>query len=410
MPGDPADFDSLYTGLFTRSGAPEPRPHDPAVALWAGSVAPFGARQEPTEVGGAGWIEATARAAGWGEAIERAQAYALPSDRCIASSYRAWPLADPAVAPDAWVLFHAQQYQQPRFPFRPYTPDTPCRWVAMREAGSGRRGWVPEEFAFLYPRPGADHRITPSISTGLSCGRWGDPVLLRGLQEMIERDGIIGAWWSAYALEEWPAAEVLTSLGGDTRDRVERPGLQYRCYRVHSPFSEHVTIVTVAGDDLEGWLFSAGAACRETRTESWRKSLLEAIQGRHYVRYLKRNRPASDVAQDFADHALYYSLHPDRLERTVLHRPGPPAPTSTPAGEEDFAVLQRRLGPRRPVLFRLLTPPGIARADRDWLVLKVVVPGLQPLHGHHQLPHLGGSHWAPRTLDDWRDMLPHPFP
>lgn len=72
--------------------------------------------------------------------------------------------------------------------------------------------------------------------------------------------------------------------------------------------------------------------------------------------------------------------------------------------------LIERLGPERPVLFRSMTSPGLATERLDWHVVRVVVPGLQPLHGHHDFPHLGGPLWAPRGLADWANQLPHPFP
>lgn len=72
--------------------------------------------------------------------------------------------------------------------------------------------------------------------------------------------------------------------------------------------------------------------------------------------------------------------------------------------------MAERLGPDRPVLFRNLKPPGIAMERLDWCVLRVLVPGMQPLHGHHGLPFLGGPLWAPRGWNDWADMPPHPFP
>ena len=53
------------------------------------------------------------------------------------------------------------------------------------------------------------------------------------------------------------------------------------------------------------------------------------------------------------------------------------------------------------MLFRDLTPPGVARARLGWYVLRVLVPGLQPLHGHDALSHLGGPLWSPRGLADW---------
>jgi hypothetical protein len=183
---------------------------------------------------------------------------------------------------------------------------------------------------------------------------------------------------------------------------------------VLSPFSDHVTIVSLEGEDWEGFCFSIGSACRESLSQSWEKSLLEAVQGRHYVRHLKTNPSLCDRVHrgelpDFPEHALYYSLHPERLAETVLHRGKPPAGQTDP-GLEGLGVLLDRLGRDRPVLFRNLTPPPIAQGSRDWYVVRVLLPGLQPLHGNQQFPHLGGPLWAPRGLADWAAVPPHPFP
>ena len=83
--------------------------------------------------------------------------------------------------------------------------------------------------------------------------------------------------------------------------------------------------------------------------------------------------------------------------------------SDSPAAES-LSDLAARLGPARPVLFRNVTPPGIASEARDWYVLRVLVPGLQPLHGSDDFPHLGGDLWAPRGLAAWTDVPPHPFP
>jgi hypothetical protein len=73
-------------------------------------------------------------------------------------------------------------------------------------------------------------------------------------------------------------------------------------------------------------------------------------------------------------------------------------------------TLAARLGPDRPVLFRLLTPAGIAADIPGWAVLRVLVPGLQPMHGDHLFPFLGGPLWAPRDPREWAAIPPHPFP
>jgi thiazole/oxazole-forming peptide maturase SagD family component len=400
-------FDDPYTGLLTRLSPVPRRAGDPDVRLWAGMVPPWGPRDQDLPLGGAGWDDDAGRDACVGEAIERVQAYPLPVDRLIEATFP--ELDEPAVEPERWVLFHPDHYRSSQFPFVPFSRATRCRWVCFREAGTGLPRWIPEEFGFLFHAAGTERRISPAYSTGLSCGRAGHPLLLSGLQEVIERDGITGAWLGGYGIEEWPAASVFGELDPALLPRVRRPNRRYRFYRVRSPFSDHVTITTVEGDDHGGFVFAAGSACRETRSQSWEKSLLEAIQGALYVRQLRADRGGLDWVDglsDYAHHAAYYSAHPVRLEGTILHHAA--APATAASSSEPIGLLQERLGADRPVLFRILTPPAVAQEFPDWRVVRVVVPGLQPLHGNHGLPHLGGPLWN-GPLDDWRSMPPHPF-
>ncbi|HEY7307927.1 MAG TPA: YcaO-like family protein [Gemmataceae bacterium] len=406
-------YASACTGLFSRCGPVPRRPHDPAVCVWAGTLPRWGAEQKDLATGGAGWDEESAEAAGVGEAIERWQCRALPQDRLVTASHADWPLDEPAIEPERWVLFHPRQYARAGFPFEPFTRQTTVSWVCCREAGSGQPWWVPEELVFLMRPAGAPHRLGPAISTGLSCGRAGDPVLLRGLQEAIERDALMGAWWGNYPLEEHERRGVLAGLPSAVSERLLRPNLGYRCYRIVSPFSSHVTVVTLEGEDREGYCFSAGSACRETRAASWEKSFLEAVQGRHFVRHLKAraaDHMEADTPVDFAGHALYYSLHPEHFQVTVLNRACAPVCSVDATAIENVRVLTSRLGARRPVLFRQITPPAMLAEGLDWIVLRVLVPGLQPMHGHHGYPFLGGPFWANRDIEEWQTLLPHPFP
>lgn len=398
-------FDDAYTGILTRLSAIPRRAHDPAVHLWGGVLPPWGPRRGDLALGGAGWTDDDARDACVGEAIERAQSYPLPDDEVVEASFEDWSRDEPAIGPGRWVLFHPDQ----RIPFAAFARESRARWVCFRDAATGEARWIPEEFGFLFHPPGGGPRLSPSYSTGLSCGRAGHPVLLRGLQEAIERDAVVGAWWGSLPLEEWESADVLRELDPALPPRFVRPNRRYRFYRVRSPFSDHVTLVTVEGEERDGPIFSAGSACRETRAASWEKSILEAIQGVSYVRHLRADRGGLgwvDDLSDYAHHAAYYTAHPDRLKETALCRAV--APSSLRTATETVASVRERLGPTRPVLFRIMTPPGIAREFRDWLVLRVVVPGLQPLHGNHRWPHLGGPLWN-RPLSAWAETPPHPF-
>lgn len=404
-----SDWDDAYSGFFTRLSALPVEARDPDVHLWGGVLPPWGPRAGDLALGGAGWDPDSARDACVGEGIERLQPYALPEDEMLEASAAEWPLEEPPVDPERWVLFHPDQYRQPRFPFVPFTQETRCRWVCFREAASGEPRWIPASQGFLFHGQGEDARIAPSYSTGLSCGRAKDPILLRGLQEVIERDAVVGAWWERYPLEEWDAAEVLSALEASLPPRFQRPHLRFRYYRADSPYSRHVTLVTVEGGDREGPVFAAGSACRETRALSWTKSILEAVQGVAYVRQLRRARPTLigvDDLLDFSHHAAYYSAHPERLQKTVLRRAV--SPKQGEGSRETLGLLCERLGKDRPPLFRIMTPPAIARDCNDWPVVRVVVPGLQPLHGDHHRPHLGGPLWA-RPISAWAEIPPHPF-
>ena len=403
-------YQSRFTGLFRDFQQAAPRPHDPQVSVCAGIVPHLYAEQTSLlHVGGCGWSEDAAATAGVAEAIERLFAYPTEQDATIESSYEGWPLDEPAIAPERWVLFHPQQYARDDFPFEPLTRRARCLWVCFRDVSGGEPQWIPEDFAYLFPRAGCRHRLCPATSTGLAAGTAGQPVVLRALQEVIERDALLGGWWGTYPVEEFPQE---TAWGDEESLRLQRPNLRWRFFRIQSPFSHHVTMVTVEGEDREGFCHSLGSACRESRRASWNKATLEAVQGRHYVRHLRQQRAPEVLRpplETFADHAVYYSFHREELQRTALNR-ARPASEGTAPPDESLAVLCERLRESSPVLVRNLTPPMLVGKGLDWRVVKVVVPGLQPLHGDDRFAHLGGPLWLPRALEEWSEAPPHPFP
>jgi ribosomal protein S12 methylthiotransferase accessory factor len=410
----PGWLDDPYTGLVTVLVKVEPRAHDPAVSVSAGEMPSWFPGEPGLGCSGAGWSAQEADQACLGEALERCLARALPVDHSVHASWCRWPLDEPAVNPARWVLFHSRQYACPGFPFDPLDAETPCRWVCCREANSGAPVWVPEDLVFLMPRQGEPSRFTPGFSTGLSCAPSANLALLRGAQEVIERDALVGGWWGRYPVEEWPGEAVLALAGDSLWERLNRPNLTYRFYRIRTPYSSHVTMVSVSGVDTEGWVFCVSSACRETRRESWLKSLLEAVQGRHCVRRLlaravRDGPPPVEVPTTFFEHALYYSLRRDRIRDTVLEHAGATALENVDPDPERIGVLRVRLGPEQPILFRNLTPPGLAPEVPGHVVLRVVIPGLQPLHGDHRLPFLGGPLWGQRLVKDWSTISPHPF-
>lgn len=402
--------ESRFTGFFRDFRQSPPRPHDPEVSVCAATVPYLHSPQSgELQAGGCGWSDEAAANACMGEGIERLFAYPTNQDAAIESSYEGWSLDEPAIDPKRWILFHPEQYAIGNFPFEPLTRQTRCRWVCFRDVLSGEPQWIPEEFAYLFPRAGCHHRFCPATSTGLAAGTPGQPIVLRALQEVIERDALLGAWWGKYPLEEFSQEHA---WGEEESFRLERPNLRWRFFRIRSPYSQHVTMVTVEGEDREGFCHAVGSACRESLSASWIKATLEAVQGRHYVRHLRQQdayRALQPPLETFADHAVYYSFHRKELERTALNRARQGSET-TESSVESLALLCERLGETFPVLVRNLTPPMLTGEGMDWRVVKVIVPGLQPLHGDDRFAHLGGQLWLTRGLEEWRGVPPHPFP
>src|SRR5947209_18006218 len=99
-------YTSLYTGLFTSFARLTLRPHDPQLALFSGTTAPWSGVAQELSGSSISWDAEAAEGACVGEAIERLQANALADDQVVQASYAAWPLDEPAVPPERWVLFH----------------------------------------------------------------------------------------------------------------------------------------------------------------------------------------------------------------------------------------------------------------------------------------------------------------
>jgi ribosomal protein S12 methylthiotransferase accessory factor len=384
-----------YTGLFRAIGPSPTRAHDPDVAVWAATIAnrPWPAADA---VGGAGWTDDAAERACIGEAIERWHTAPLPGDRVVRATYARWPLAERAIDPARFVRFHRDQHVA-GFPFEPLVADSEVEWVACRALATGEPIWAPADLVFLELRTAP--RFGPTISTGWAAHATPQAAVAAAVHELVERDALVGAWWGRYPLHEL----ATHALPPELAERIARPNLRWRWFRIVTPLSPHVTLATLEGEDREGYVFSIGSACRGDRGSSLEKATLEAVQGRHYVRHLLATLPvpvADDLPASFAEHAAYYSRHRAALARTCLasaERRDDDAPPET------FAQLVARVPP---LAFRLATPPALV--DRGHVVVRVIAPELQPLHGDHRLPFLGGPLWD-RPIAAWADMPPHPF-
>jgi ribosomal protein S12 methylthiotransferase accessory factor len=420
-----------HFGLVESLVRVHPEDDDVPVAVYASrlaNTAAFAGVEVPRAASGAGLTESHAEMACIGEAVERYAAGLVRSGAIRAA--RAGDLEGAVVPPDRFALFSREQYRRwpRRFPFAPWTSGLRCGWVEARSLTRARTAWVPAAFVFQpYRRFPGELPIAPGLSTGLACGSSVTDATVRALCEVIERDAVALAWLCGIA----PPRLVLdpAALGAGARRLVgelEERGFRWRAFDLTTDLGVPVVAALIEGHSPVGNVVSFGSAAHARREEALTKALVEAAHCRIYVKSLLRAEPGwragrqFERVRTFADHARLYSSHPElrpalerwwRTPRAVLW---PPHGEAVPAGLEEYTARLARSGLE--VLVVELTTPDVA--ELGLAVVRVLVPGLQPLHGNHAWPHLGGARlrepsrvFGPEVRRSRRGIrYPHPCP
>lgn len=314
---------------------------------------------------GAGRTEEAALTACLGEAAERyAAALYDPAE------LRFGDAPEGAIDPRELVPFSDEQRSRRSFP---YARTGPLRWVCGTDLATGRDRWAPAFAVFLPYTPMTGEAIPgPTFSTGLAAGPTIEAAREAALLEAIERDAFTIAWFAG-------EARPRRGDGVDLTGNLDVP---------------------VAGCLIERDVISVGTAASRTFEAAAEKARLEAELGQIYVRGLVRRSPPPERIEDFAGHARFYTDHADRRGALDVLR-GMPAAAPAPAAEVNPAEALLSAGFRP--WWRDLTPRDLARIGVR--VVRVLVPGLTPLHADEAWPFLG----APR-LREIRNRNPHPIP
>ncbi|MFI9596371.1 YcaO-like family protein [Nonomuraea sp. NPDC052265] len=373
--------------------------------------------------GGAGLTQAAARAAAVGEGLERYCAAFPQPEHVTVATWRALSAGEhPPPAPADFALFHPDQGEHAHR----FDDDTPVAW--LRAYSLTRAAWthVPACLVHLPYRPQhpdvAEHVVAPAISTGLACAASRSEAVLSGLYEAIERDAFMISW-----LRELPLGRVdlqsHPSIAEVYTTRLRRPGLDYHVLDMTSDLGVPAFMCLLLDDRRDPALLCAGGAAHHDPARAVLKSLIEAAQTREWAKYLRRTgTPVPDRLKTFEDHVLHYASQWSRptLE-PFLDRPAIPLRDAGPPPADDDAaitsVVGRLAAAGLEALTVDLTTPDVAACG--YHVVKVVVPGLQPLYADENRPMLGGRRLyaehpgapcpRPRGPEDL-NRTPHPYP
>jgi ribosomal protein S12 methylthiotransferase accessory factor len=425
---------SARTGIVRRVVEIPFHHDDPLTYCYAAEVSDtsrFSAHACSTRSGGAGLTRDAATASAVGEALERYCCNFYDRARLLVGCFE--DFAETAVDPSTWALFSQRQYDSEGFPFPRFTSQTVVSWAEARSMVSHRTRLVPASLTYLPYAPCAGETLfSQTISTGLACRPSMTEAILYGLYECIERDAFTIYWLNGLTrsrIDLHAAADA--ALQHRLVRHFARPGIQYHIWDITTDIPVPTYFCIALGHSNIGRLVSVGSASHLDARQALLKSLTECAQGRPYLRYEYNRDPNwsckddfSDV-NDFADHAQVYSRRPELVAQlrfcTTLAAERASLPSSQSVGDPAQDLTQtvsllEQCG--FDVLVVDLTTPDVRELGLH--VVRVLVPGLQPLHGDHRYRFLGGTRLyelPPRlglpaeTLSEAQLFsLPHPFP
>jgi ribosomal protein S12 methylthiotransferase accessory factor len=336
-----------------------------------------------------------------------------------------------AIDPRRFILFHPNQYQAPNFPFTPFREDRAIGWMEAYSLTRGETVLVPASMAHLSytPRSRAETFELAPLS-GYACGNTIEEAILRGIYEVVERDAFMIFWYNWLPV---PAIDLSHATSPELKQTIDR----YHCAPVSIHCSNITTetgipaVLAVMVSQQPGWPAAVVATAADLDPEqAITRALLELSANHLLVRSIWESglqpipRTPFEVRQQ-EDHGLFY-VSPERLPylNPVLRpasfmRPRDfvaRAATDVKQNIETCIGQLAKMGME--VIVLELTSPDVR--ELGFRVVKVLIPGMQPIDFGVQLPHLGGQrvYQAPLLMGHQRvagqpwelNLFPHPFP
>lgn len=386
------------------------------------------------QAGGAGADAATAVASAIAETAERHCTCFYDRDAMVPGTFE--ELAPEAVSPDLLRLFTREQIAR----FGPRAPDyfeetSRLRWVWGYSLNQRRPRLVPASMVYMNYRPAEDEaRIGHSASTGLAAGATREEAILSALLEIVERDAVTVAWLHRWAGRRIEVDDAETQGVLRTRLWTDRPGVDVKIFDLTTDVRIPVVFLAMRRASEIGPVACVGCAARVAPRQALRKAAMEAGQNFPYLRYVLESekdwQPAPDFSNllNFDHHFLTYVKRPelvapafaflDECPQRVALSDVPDHSSGRVLGDLEHCVARVGAAGYEVIVIDITTPDI---AEVGFSVVRVVVPGLLPLHGQHLRPYLGVRRLfeMPQRLGwDRRDSgpesgfnpFPHPFP
>ncbi|MEM8962665.1 MAG: YcaO-like family protein [Acidobacteriota bacterium] len=390
----------------------------------------FSEIQNADKAGGGGESLETAMAATIGEAVERYCMLFYDKKDMVLAPYR--EVAADAVSPDTLRLYSRQQVKDKADHIRLdyFDEDTPIRWVAGYSLTHHRSRLVPATQVYMqYKLDDGEGSPGRNASTGLAAGATLEEAILTGLYEVIERDAFVICWLHAKTGKRLIIDDADLQDSMSRRFHTDHPSVDFQVFDITLDIPAFSVFGILRRPSEFGMVNCVSSVCRLSPKAAMRKCLREVGQGMPYLRFLREQfkdwEPASDYSDltTFDHHYTHYSKRPELIPKALAFCDEvtdeielskiPDRSTGRVLGDLQ-ACLDMIKQAGYEVIVVDITTPDIR--DLGLHVVRVMVPGLVPIHGNHNFPYLGVQ-----RLHDIRDIMswqpangfnpyPHPFP
>ena len=360
--------------------------------------------------GGVARRERDARLAAIGETVERAASGLV---RLPMRPRRDIP-PDERIDAEDFALFTLDQRARPGFPHGSiYDPN--CPYVEAFSLVDNSAVWVPQPFVSLQD----PHRTGVPNSSGLAAGPDPHAALLRGVQELIERDALMTTWLHGLAGRAVTPPSPLVS-------EVARLSGEFTVLDLTPAYSPFPVAAVMGGIPKRGvWRYSLGVACKCDWESAVDKAYLEWNQGVLFAGVYGELADVSRIQKDtelhsFDEHAMYYTLYPELWPKLPILREknAPYAPSLRTAPEDPRRALE--------VTRKALVDAGIRVYYREvstidaiqagLRVVKALSPDMALIHSHdawpflHKVDDMVESRYPGRGAESqFPNLKPHPL-
>jgi ribosomal protein S12 methylthiotransferase accessory factor len=345
---------------------------------------------------GKGRNDADAMRGAIGEALERysAQHPVVASIRVA----RAAELGGPALAPDAFVLYSAEQHASGTLPFRRYDAADEIGWLRGTSLPDREPVWLPASLVYLnYNRDGYD-AFCVSTSNGLAAGQTVASATLAGLCELVERDAFLAGWMNRLPLPALVIAGA-DSLLDEMIAHYASFGIEIRIIDCSLDLAPYVMMAMSIDRSGNGPAVMVGLGCSLDPVRAVEKALFEIAQVRtgdaRKGPDARERIPSYEDVRTMADHSAYFGQL-DRLAEMDFLLTAPPARRlaelenrARDDADADLDTVVRSLRDAgAQVAYADVTTDDVAEVGVR--VVRAFATGLQPIHFGHGMERLGG--------------------